>query len=118
MPHVEVRGAGGELFHYADVWQRRHLVLVALPASLPDTSYARELTARSAAFAAHDTVCVVTTDDVPGLPAPAVLVADRWGEIADVTAAARTEDLPTPSRLLEWAEAVDHRCPECEGEAR
>lgn len=119
-PHVEVRTAGGELFSYAAIWQRRNLVLVTLPAapSIAGDDYARGLAAMSDAFRARIAECVVTRDDVAGLPAPGVLVADRWGEIVYVTVGSDVRDLPTPQALLEWLDHLETRCPECEGEAR
>jgi hypothetical protein len=63
-------------------------------------------------------VCVVTRDRVPGLQAPATLVADRWGEIVYVTDTSRVDELPASSDLLDWLDYVDRRCPECEGETR
>ena len=60
----------------------------------------------------------MTRDTVPGLPAPAALVADRWGEIAYVATAPTLDGLPAPSTLFDWLDYVVQRCPECEGEAR
>jgi hypothetical protein len=61
---------------------------------------------------------VITSDAVPGLDAPAVVVGDRWGEIVYVTATADAADLPPARELLEWISYVETRCPECEGEAK
>jgi hypothetical protein len=60
----------------------------------------------------------MTRDDVPGLRAPGALVADRWGEIVYVAPIAEAAGSPTVAELLEWLEYVQHRCPECEGEAK
>ena len=32
----------------------------------------------------HDTSCVITGDDIAGVRAPAIVIADRWGEVAFV----------------------------------
>lgn len=115
---VEVRTVDGRPFTYADVWQRRNLVLIALPSDGGDEHYVQELTNRHAAFRHLEGVCVITRDAVPGLPAPGALVTDRWGEVVEVVAAADVAGLPSPQTLLDWLEAVEQRCPECEGEAR
>lgn len=108
---------GGERFDYSTIWQRRNLVLVTLE-EVGGSAYAEELFAREADFRALESVCVVTRDRVAGLPAPGVLVADRWGEIVYVAAASDRGGLPTPSELLEWLDYVARRCPECEGESK
>jgi hypothetical protein len=55
---------------------------------------------------------------VADVAAPAVVVADQWGEVAHVAAASRPEGLPDPDALLDWIRFLRIRCPECEGEAR
>lgn len=115
----EVRTVSGQHFSYRDVWQRRHLVAIALPADDPASdAYALALAARAAEFTTHQTECVVTTDAVPGVAAPGVLVADRWGEVAHAATESSVDALPTVDALLEWVHYIESRCPECEGEAR
>ncbi len=119
VPHFEVRTTSGERFRYSEIWQRKNLVLISLsPTAAEDEGYIRELKRHEAEFGERDSVCVVTRDDVPGLPAPGALIADQWGEIIHVAAALDVDDMPTPRQLLEWVEYVASRCPECEGEAR
>jgi hypothetical protein len=119
VPHFEVRTTSGELFSYSAVWQRMNLVLINLPATVSaDEDYVRELKRHDAEFSERDSVCIVTRDEVPGLPAPGALIADQWGEIICVLAAIHLENMPPPRELLEWVEYVACRCPECEGEAR
>jgi hypothetical protein len=120
VPHFEVKTVQGEPFSYASIWQRRNLVLVALPAAEPKMpgSYIAQLMARTAEFTALDAECVITRDRVPGIPSPGIVVADRWGEIAHVATASRLDDLTSPDELLDWLDYLDKRCPECEGEAR
>jgi hypothetical protein len=117
IPHFEVRDLAGNVFRYATIWQRRNLVLVALPASGPD-AYARELLARGAVFDERDCSCVITRDAVHRVSAPAVVIADRWGEIAHIAAARDVNELPPAAELLDWLDYVVRRCPECEGEAK
>ena len=120
VPHVELQTFAGGRFRYSDIWQQRNLVLVALPGgqSASAERYASDLAARVGEFAEQQTDCVITREQVPGLPAPGVLVADRWGEIVHVSAAGDAADLTPAQELLDWIVHVQSRCPECEGEAR
>lgn len=123
IPHISVTRIGGTTFAYDDIWQRRNLVLVSLAGERVDhdhdaAAYAADLAARDAAFQEFETTVVVTRESVPGLPSPAVLVADRWGEIVFVESADRVASLPRAADLLDWLRFVAHACPECEGEAR
>jgi hypothetical protein len=120
VPHFEVKTIGGELFRYSSIWQRRHLVLVALPAAQSEApgTYVSQLVGLRAEFTAKGAECVVTGDRVPGIHSPGVVVADRWGEIAHVATASQVDDLTSPEELLDWVDYLDRRCPECEGEAK
>jgi peroxiredoxin len=120
VPHFEVKTVEGELFSYSTIWQRRHLVLIAIRAAeseVPETNVS-ELMARKSEFTAKDAECVVTADRVPGIRSPAVVVADRWGEIVHVATTSQVEDLTSPEELLDWVDYLARRCPECEGEAK
>ena len=119
VPHFEVRTTSGELFSYSAIWQRKNLVLISLSATAAENEdYLRELQKHDAEFSERNGVCVVTRDDVQGLPAPGLLITDQWGEIVHVLASVDVDDLPMPRELLEWVEYVASRCPECEGEAK
>ena len=120
VPHFTVKTLHGDEFSYATIWQRRNLVLVALPVtdSEPARSYVSELTARGAEFSAGDADCVITQDRVHAIPSPAVLVADRWGEVIYIEGKSDTRDLPHVEEVLEWLRYVQSRCPECEGESK
>jgi hypothetical protein len=117
VPHFKVKTVDGDVFDYSTIWQRKNLLLVRL---LPDDNgaYVSDLRARAAELRALETESVITRDDVSGLPAPGLLIADRWGEIVHVTSASASAQSPTPEELLGWLEYVQNRCPECEGEAR
>jgi peroxiredoxin len=119
VPHFEVTTIGGELFSYSTIWQRRNLVLVAIPAAESESrgTYISQLVARMPEFTAKNVECVVTRDRVPGIHSPAVVVADRWGEIVHIATPTQVDDLTSPEELLEWVDYLDRRCPECEGEA-
>jgi peroxiredoxin len=119
-PHFEVTTIQGEELSYSTIWQRRNLVLVALPASDPGLSegYVSELMARAAEFRFANTACVLTRDRVPGMREGSVIVADNWGEIAYVASASHLDELPSAEELLDWVDYLERRCPECEGESR
>lgn len=119
VPHFDVTNLQGEAVTYSTIWQRRNLVLVTLPPSDPArtfTNYAAEVAADIPA--GGDTACVLTRDVVTGIPSPGIVVADRWGEIVHIASGAQVAELPSVSELVEWVSYVQHRCPECEGEAR
>jgi hypothetical protein len=120
LPHFEATTVTSERFTYRRIWQRKNLVLVVLSTDDEGAAarYEAQLRDHLAAFSAANTVCVVTFDNVSGLPDRAVAVADRWGEIAHLATAADASRLPAPSELLEWVSYVQRRCPECEGETK
>ena len=120
VPHFEVKTLQGGLISYSTIWQRRNLVVVALPASGSgfEERYVAQLTAKLPEFRAAKAECVITRDPVPGIHIAGVIVADQWGEIAHVASASRADDLPSVEELLEWLEYLERRCPECEGESQ
>jgi hypothetical protein len=119
LPHFAVADLEGERFRYSSIWQRKNLVLVLLPDSNPPSRhYAGQLMARAEELGDEDTEWLVTPDPIEGLPRPGVVVADRWGEIAYVSGPSEVGELPVLDELLEWMHHVQHRCPECEGEAK
>jgi hypothetical protein len=118
VPHFVVRRLDGSVVDYRSIWQHRNLVLVTLPRTPADDRYATEMAERKSAFDEQESTCVITREDIPGLPAPALLVADRWGEIVHVVMPQAATGLPSADLLLQWLEAIEYRCPECEGEAR
>ena len=120
LPHFEATTVTGERFLYSRVWQRKNLLLVVLAAvdEAAALAYDAQLRDRMGAFGSTDTVRVVTLDGVSGLPDRAVVIADRWGEIAHVAAADDPDRLPAPAELLEWVGYVQRHCPECEGESK
>jgi hypothetical protein len=119
VPHFEVTDLRGKRVRYSAIWQRKNLVLVTLPD--PDSSsrdYADQLMAQVPGPNEDDTAWILTRDSVAGLPQPGVVVADRWGEIVHVAHPSAVHDLPGPDDIAEWVRYLQHRCPECEGEAR
>ena len=113
VPHFTVSTPDGQTVRYSAIWQVSNLVLVVLPRA--DASAERTIE-QLRGIETSDTRCVVTFEPLPGLAAPAALVADKWGEIVYLVQA--PEDLPTVDDLSEWVDHVRQRCPECEGEAR
>lgn len=119
--HFKVTAVEGTSFDYYDTWQRRNLLLVALPdLPLSDATrrYLGQITSHNEAFARFETRCVVTTNPIPGLQAPSVVIADRWGEVYLAVGGASVADLPGADEILECLRYVAHECPECQGEAR
>ena len=121
VPHFVTTTTTGTIVRYADLWQRRALVL----AVLPPPGEAPEVAARLARLAgrtrdieALNTACVTTSQPIPGLPQPSVLVADRWGEVYDARSGDCAAAYPEPDEILEWLQFIAVECPECQGEAR
>lgn len=119
VPHFEVTDIRGERVRYSSIWQRKNLVLVTLPD--PDSwsqDYADRLMTGVPGPNDDDTAWIVTRDRVAGLPHPGVVVADRWGEVVHVAQPSEVQDLPAPDEIAESVRYLQHRCPECEGEAK
>jgi hypothetical protein len=51
-----------------------------------------------------------------GIPTPAVLITDQWGELYAVEDAGTDHQFPTPDQVVEWLRYVAIQCPECQGE--
>jgi len=119
VPHFDVTTIDGQRFSYSAAWQQKMLLLVALPALESESSrkYLSALAASRRLFE-DDTACVVTRDRVPHVASCAVVIADRWGEIAFAVEKDDAAELPPPRELGEWLDFLRNRCPECEGEAR
>jgi hypothetical protein len=117
VPHFEVTTLNGRHARYEEIWQRRNLVLIVVSRREREaaTRYALQLEARRDEFDQEETAVVVTSDSVPGLPTPTVLVADRWGEILhrETASDGQALQLPDVDELLSWAHFAEIQCPEC-----
>jgi peroxiredoxin len=118
VPHFQVTTVSGSVFNYAQIWQRKNLLLVLLSPSHSVVGYVSDLGALEAEFQRLETTCVIARASLPDLRAPAVLVADRWGEVVHAAAVSDPAHFPAPAELLEWLQYIQHRCPECEGETK
>jgi hypothetical protein len=102
---------------YDEIWQRRNLVLIVVSSQESDAGvhYASQLGARQQEFERAETAVVVTADTVAKLPMPAVVVADRWGEILylQVTSGGEPFRFPPIDELLSWVQFAEIQCPEC-----
>jgi peroxiredoxin len=118
VPDFTVTQADGSRWGYRQIWQRKNLLLVVLPSPADATarSYAEDVCAAREELEALETACVVTSDAVPGVRAPGVIVADRWGEVRLAEFASEAVALPDRQRLIEHLRGIDHECPECQGE--
>jgi len=119
VPHFEVITIDGQMVAYASIWQQKNLVLVVLPPDDPGADvYAASLSSRASDIAAHAAQCVITKEPVAELSPPAILIADRWGEVAIAVSGTRVTELPSVDEVFAWLEHIQHKCPECEGESR
>jgi hypothetical protein len=120
VPHFDVRSLEGARMSYSSsIWQARNLLLIALRGGDRDSiEYAETIKAHEPELTAGDTALVVTSDDVPGVDAPAVVIADQWGEVIHSQRADRGSELPAPGEIARWLTFVRHQCPECQGEAK
>lgn len=118
VPRFDITTIDDIRVNYADLWQKKNLALVCLPADTsPDTqSYIEQLREALPALSTHDAAVVVTTTPIEGMPLPGCAVADRWGEMQWITGAERVADLPSPREIAAWLHFVEIQCPECEGE--
>ena len=119
VPHFDIATIDGRRVRYGDIWQRRELVLVAVDRRDSDWQpYVRSIGERFADRDGTGAALVVTADQVPGIQPPAVVVADRWGEVHFAAHSPHAAELPGADELRDWLEHVQQKCPECEGEAR
>jgi hypothetical protein len=118
VPHVSIRTIDGATINYAELWQHKNLIFVSIPAEPAFTDYAARLELAVRPNLPADTALVISHDALPDLPAPAVLVADKWGEIHHAHAAPTIAEMPDAEAILDWLTYVRVQCPECQGETR
>jgi hypothetical protein len=84
LPHFELNTLDGDVVAYSTIWQYKNVVLLLLPDSAFDETfrtYSSQLLGLRQEWSRSNTECIITKGDVAGMSAPAVLVADQWGEI-------------------------------------
>jgi hypothetical protein len=121
MPQFAVTTLDGRRFDYSQIWQRRNLLLMVIPpqAATEDVErYVAEIAGRTDELEDYDATCVATTDTVAGVVPPAVVIADRWGEIYFIATGRQLSELPGQPVVFETLRSIAHECPECQGEAR
>ncbi len=119
VPHFDVMALDGRRVRYAEVWQRRNLVLACLPhAAAGAARWLEEVHEHDRELERLETTFVATADGVPGVPCPGLIIADRWGEVMHRDTPSDVSGLMAVDDLLEWVRYVQYKCPECEGEAR
>jgi hypothetical protein len=116
LPLFEATTTDGQPFRYADLWQRRNLVLFVVPmaAGRPGRdamAYLDELRTRVARLQPDDTTVAAVVGPIATLPASAAVVSDRWGEITYVQELAGAPDTwPAIDEVLEWVGLIRARC--------
>jgi hypothetical protein len=119
VPHFTVRDLDGRTVAYADIWQRRNLVLVSIPpGDSAAQALAESLRQRAPELDGLAAVLVVTEDALQDLRPGAAVVADRWGEVYFAVEGQPAAELPSADELLDWLRYVQVQCPECQGETR
>lgn len=118
VPHFTLTTLDGTRFAYRDIWQQTNLLLVLLADDRPSEDYAGRLRARMSDLTAYETACVMSRDDVAGVPRPGIVIADRWGEVHFATGPDAATELPAADELVESLRYVQMQCPECQGETR
>jgi hypothetical protein len=119
VPQFTIHDVDAREIRYREIWQHDHLVLVLLDTDAPRATIDDWL-ARRQAFADLGARLIISRDAIPGVAPPALIVADRWGEIVYrwTGPMPQAQGMPGPDEALEWIDWVARRCPECEGEAR
>ncbi len=113
VPRFEVTTLDGTRVSYgATLWQRMNLVLIVLGTqeSGDGDLWLEQIAASLPELSAHDTAVVITRDPVPGLPSPAVVVADRWGEVYFAGTADRVAGLVPAAEIIEWLRFFQMKC--------
>jgi hypothetical protein len=118
LPHFTVTDDAGERVDYSAFWQRKNLLLVVLTESRGSEGYVSALRPHMAELTAYETASVITYQPIEGVRPPAVVIADRWGEVHYAASPDSVAGLPTVAELIEWLRYVQMQCPECQGEAR
>ena len=118
VPHVDLITAAGDRVRYADLWQRRALLLITVRDPADAGAFEEALGDRDGEIDALGAKAVVSATTLEGLPHPGILVADRWGEICHVSPRPESCTTTFVDELMSWLQFVQARCPECEGEAR
>jgi hypothetical protein len=116
IPSFEGQAVDGRRLRYEELWQRRNLVLFVLSAAARAEALS-DLAAVEAGLSKlqpDDTTLVICDHTIAGVPLDAVVVADRWGEIAYVhELKPNREEWPSRDEILEWVEFIRIKCPEC-----
>lgn len=114
-PDLTLTRLDGSTFAYATLWQRRHLLLVALPpGNQPPTEaevrYLDSLAAHEADLEWFEVTRVVTRDVVAGLPAPGVAIVDRWGRVVSAESGRQIAAMPTADALMGVVRMIGTAC--------
>ena len=112
LPRFEVTTLGGGRVEYSTLWQRKNVVLIMLgeERSPGVETYLTAIHDHMSELTAYDTVCLITRDAVPDVAPPAVVIADRWGEIYFAGGADAAETRLPPDEIVAWLRAFQMKC--------
>jgi hypothetical protein len=116
IPHFDGMTIDGRRVRYQELWQHRNLVLFVLSKAVraQANAYLTMLEGRISRLRPDDTTLVIRHDEINGVPWSAVIVADRWGEIAYLQQLTRNPvEWPPVDDIVEWVEFIRVKCPEC-----
>ena len=97
----------------ADIAEWDGRVIVVVPASPDRARIAGDAAKHFSVLADPDQALVARL----GISAPAVVIADQYGEIHHAAPGGDGHDLPEPAEVIGWLRYLAVQCPECQGEA-
>jgi hypothetical protein len=115
-PFVHGTTLHGRAIPYEQLWQHRNVVLFVLADHTAEgvREYISAVNDQLSELEPQDTTLLISHESSSGLPMNSLVIADRWGEIAE---ARRLESDPAQwppvSEIIAWVEFVRAQCPEC-----
>lgn len=117
VPHFDVTTIDGLRVRYADLWQRRRLLLITATTAdrIGVESYRLQWLGLQRELDECETALVMTVEEVAGIPPGTVLIADRWGEVfcREVAPDGDVTRLPSVDEVMSWVRFAAMQCPEC-----
>jgi hypothetical protein len=115
-PFVQGSTIDGRDLHYEQLWQHRNVVLFVLADHT--AKGVRECIStvndQLSKLEPRDTALLISHESSSGLPMNSLVIADRWGQIAEARRLGSDPGRwPPVSEIIEWVEFVRAQCPEC-----